>query len=146
MKIYLCESNNFMGYRLLGDLGQEYETITYPKSKNEEMNIYEKCLEMCIFHIYSKDFKYTKESPKVYMVSLNKDINQIDILNFKDIITHNYLLKKYTRDTSQSILIQDIKQYSDDDIKQLTELLKTFENKENCLILMNKKLLNDKQK
>jgi hypothetical protein len=61
-------------------------------------------------------------------------------------ITHNSLLKKYTRDTSQSILIQDIKQYSDNDINQLTELSKTFENKENCLILMNKKLLDNKQK
>ena len=145
MKIYLCESNNFMGYRLIGDLGQEYETIIYPKSKNEEINIYEKCLEMCIFHVYSKNFKYTKESPKIYMTSLNKDINQIDILNFKDIVTRNSLFKKYTRDTSQSILIQDIKQYNEIDIKQLTNLIEVFQNKENSLALINKKLF-EKQK
>lgn len=145
MKIYLCESNNFMGYSLIGDLGQEYETIIYPKSKNEEINVYEKCLEMCIFHVYSKDFKYTKESPKIYMTSLNKDINQIDILNFKDIITHNSLFKKYTKDTSQSILIQDIKQYNKVDIKQLTNLIEVFQNKENSLALVNKKLF-EKQK
>ena len=146
MKIYLCESNNFMGYTLIGDLGQEYKTNIYPKTKNDDINTYEKCLEMCIFHVYSKDFKYTKESPRVYMVSLNKDINQIDILNFKDMITHNSLFKKYTRDTSQSILVQNTKQYSDNDINQLTELSKIFENKENCLMLMNKKLLDNKQK
>lgn len=145
MKIYLCESNNFMGYTLIGDLGQEYKTNVYPKTKNDDINTYEKCLEMCIFHVYSKNFKYIKESPKIYLTSLNKDINQIDILNFKDIITNNSLLKKYTRDTSQSILIQSIKQYSKEDTERLIELVKIFQNKENILALINKKLF-DKQK
>ena len=145
MKIYLCESDNFMGYTLVGDLGQEYETNVYPKSNNEDINIYEKSLEMCIFHLYSNNFKYTKESPKIYLTSLNKTINQIDILNFKDIIVNNSLLKKYTRDTSQSMLVQNIKQYNKEDIERLTDLMKVFQNKENTLILINKKLF-DKQK
>ena len=100
---------------------------------------------MCIFHLYSNNFKSTKESPKIYLTSLNKTINQIDILNFKDIIVNNSLLKKYTRDTSQSMLVQNIKQYNKEDIERLTDLMKVFQNKENTLILINKKLF-DKQK
>ena len=85
MKIYLAESENFMAYSLVGDLGQEYNSKVYPKSK--DINSLEKSLEMALFYVYANKPIYTKRSPKIYLHNDDKEITQVDILQFKDIIT-----------------------------------------------------------
>lgn len=143
MKIYLVESKNFMGYSLFGDLGQEYNTKVYPKAKN--INVPEKCLEMSLFYIYANKPIYTKESPKIYLYNSDKDIKQIDILTFKDIILKNSFFNKYKRDTSQSLLVQDKNKYTDEDNEQLKYLYTQLEIKEREIFIRNLTLFNKKK-
>ena len=143
MKIYLAESKNFMAYSLVGDLGQEYNSKVYPKSK--DTNSLEKSLEMALFYVYANKPIYTKKSPKIYLYNNNKEITQVDILQFKDTITKNLFFKKYTRDTSQSLLIQDKKVYENEDNERIQELNSQLNIKERDLFMLNKKLLDKKQ-
>ena len=143
MKIYLAESKNFMAYSLVGDLGQEYNSKVYPKSK--DTNSLEKSLEMALFYVYANKPIYTKRSPKIYLHNNDKEITQVDILQFKDIITKNLFFKKYMRDTSQSLLIQDKKVYEDEDNERIQELSSQLSIKERDLFMLNLKLLNKKQ-
>lgn len=144
MKIYLAESKNFMAYSLVGDLGQEYNSKVYPKSK--DTNSLEKSLEMALFYVYANKPIYTKKSPKIYLHNNNKEITQVDILQFKDTITKNLFFKKYTRDTSQSLLIQDKKVYKDEDNERIQELNSQLNIKERDLFMLNQKLLDKKQR
>ena len=143
MKIYLAESKNFMAYSLVGDLGQEYNSKVYPKSK--DINSLEKSLEMALFYVYANKPIYTKKSPKIYLHNNNKEITQVDILQFKDTITKNLFFKKYTRDTSQSLLVQDKKVYEDEDNERIQELSSQLNIKERDLFMLNQKLLDKKQ-
>ena len=143
MKIYLAESENFMAYSLVGDLGQEYNSKVYPKSK--DINSLEKSLEMALFYVYANKPIYTKRSPKIYLHNDDKEITQVDILQFKDIITKNLFFKKYMRDTSQSLLIQDKKVYEDEDNERIQELSSQLSIKERDLFMLNLKLSNRKQ-
>ena len=143
MKIYLAESENFMAYSLVGDLGQEYSSKVYPKSK--DINSLEKSLEMALFYVYANKPIYTKRSPKIYLHNDDKEITQVDILQFKDIITKNLFFKKYMRDTSQSLLIQDKKVYEDEDNERIQELSSQLSIKERDLFMLNLKLSNRKQ-
>lgn len=142
MKIYLAESKNFMAYSLIGDLGQEYNSKVYPKSKN--INAFEKSLEMALFYVYANKPIYTKKSPKIYLHNNHKEITQVDILQFKDTITKNLFFKKYMRDTSQSLLIQDKNVYEDKDNERIQELSSQLNIKERDLFILNKKLLDKK--
>lgn len=143
MKIYLVESKNFMAYSLVGDLGQEYNYKIYPKRK--DINSLEKSLEMALFYVYANKPIYTKKSPKIYLHNNNKEITQVDILQFKDTITKNLFFKKYMRDTSQSLLVQDKKVYEDEDNERIQELNSQLNIKERDLFMLNQKLLDKKQ-
>lgn len=143
MRIYLAESKNFMAYSLVGDLGQEYNSKVYQKSKY--INSLEKSLEMALFYVYANKPIYTKKSPKIYLHNNDKEITQVDILLFKDVITKNLFFKKYMRDTSQSLLVQDKKAYKDEDNERIRELNLRLNIKERDLFILNKKLLNKKQ-
>jgi len=143
MKIYLAESKSFMAYSLVGDLGQEYNSKVYPKCK--DTNSLEKSLEMALFYVYANKPIYTKKSPKIYLHNNNKEITQVDILQFKDTITKNLFFKKYTRDTSQSLLVQDKKVYEDEDNERIQELSSQLNIKERDLFMLNRKLLDKKQ-
>ena len=137
MKIYLAESKSFMAYSLVGDLGQEYNSKVYLKCK--DTNSLEKSLEMALFYVYANKPIYTKKSPKIYLHNNNKEITQVDI------ITKNLFFKKYTRDTSQSLLIQDKKVYEDEDNERIQELSSQLNIKERDLFMLNQKLLDKKQ-
>lgn len=140
MKIYLAESENFMAYSLYGDLGQEYASNVYPKEKGEDFNAHEKCLERCIFYIYANRPIHTKRSPEIYLLK-NRDVNQIDILKFKDLVTKNQLFKKYIRDNAQSLLIKDLKDYGADDVMHLHSLHSKLEIQEKDLCIKNNQIM-----
>ena len=140
MKIYLGESKNFMGYMLIGDLGQEYITNIYPKNKELIINIYEKCLEMALFYVYKNNLIYSKESPKIYLYNAEKSINQIDILNFKDYILKNSFFKKYKKDTSQALIVKDIKDYQEHDLERIKYISTQLDIKERDMLLLANKL------
>ena len=105
----------------------------------------EKSLEMALFYVYANKPIYTKRSPKIYLHNDDKEITQVDILQFKDIITKNLFFKKYMRDTSQSLLIQDKKVYEDEDNERIQELSSQLSIKERDLFMLNLKLSNRKQ-
>lgn len=135
MEIYLAETQNFMGYTLLGDLGQEYVTNVYPKNNKLDFNAHEKCLEMALFYVLANKPIYTKESPKIFLDK--KDINQAYILSFKDNILKNPFFNKYNRDTSQSLLISDLKSYDENNKIRLYDLNSQLGIRERNLILKN---------
>ena len=146
MKIYLGESPNFMGYMLIGDLGQEYATNIYPKNKDLMINIPEKSLEMCIFYIYSVKPIYTQNSPDIFIYhidNIGKDITTIsEIKELENKISTNKFFQKYKHEKQQNFNVITKENYQDIDLQRLIELNSHLDVKERNLCILNNKILN----
>lgn len=146
MKIYLGESPNFMGYMLIGDLGQEYATNIYSKNKDLTINIPEKSLEMCIFYIYSAKPIYTQNSPDIFIYHINsigKDITTIsEIKELENKISTNKFFEKYKHEKQQNFNIINKENYQDIDLQRLMKLNSHLDIKERDLCILNNKILN----
>jgi len=138
LKIYLGESLNFMGYTLIGDLGQEYATHIYPKSKNIE-NVQQKCLEMCLCWIQANRPIYTKQSPEIYIVKEN--LKSQDIIELNHVVYKSLFFHKYKNDTGNSIIFKKLKEYSEKDTEFLKVLHSALAIKERDLSIFNNKIL-----
>lgn len=141
MKIYISESQNFMGYTLLGDHNKEYNT----KVVSKEDDWQEKCIQMALFYKLANKPIYTRIKPSIYMHlgvnGFHNELTLLDYYNIKDLATKNLFFKKYSKLTGQILDFIPFKEYTERDNEILANLYSQLNIKERDLIILSNKII-----